>query len=399
MTVRNSTKPKPGKPRRDFPLFAHQSGQWAKKINGRFVYFGPWDDPAEAERKFDEQKTNLRAGILPAPKQSSTALTVRTLCNKFLEHKDTEVEAGEITAGTFNQLKRMCELACEVFGHNRAVQHLTPDDFAKVKRQFLKVNKSPNTMRTEIRWFRSIFNHAYKAAMLEKPIQFGNAFTPPSKDTLRKYRNKQARRHGKKLFTPKQCRTLINTAKLPLRAMLLLALNSGCKNKDLRDMVFTDVDLHEGWLDYPRSKTGNDRVARLWPETVEAINEWIDERPKPTFDQHSELIFLTRQGKPYGCDPGNDWNNGKASDALQVAFRRLMDKQEMWRPGLNWTALRHTYRTWADESGDLPAVRLTMGHVDDSIDEVYREEIARKRLFKVAKHVRWKLFKSQKKAR
>ena len=42
---------KPGKSYDGFPLFAHATGQWAKKIRGRLVYFGQWSDPDVALRK------------------------------------------------------------------------------------------------------------------------------------------------------------------------------------------------------------------------------------------------------------------------------------------------------------------------------------------------------------
>lgn len=35
---------KPAKARPNFPLFAHVTGRWAKKIRGKLHYFGKWAD-------------------------------------------------------------------------------------------------------------------------------------------------------------------------------------------------------------------------------------------------------------------------------------------------------------------------------------------------------------------
>jgi hypothetical protein len=56
------TVSRPAKPYPDYPLFAHATGRWAKKIRGKLHYFGPWDDPDGAVKKYLEQKDDLHAG-------------------------------------------------------------------------------------------------------------------------------------------------------------------------------------------------------------------------------------------------------------------------------------------------------------------------------------------------
>jgi hypothetical protein len=62
MSTLHSSKPtKPSKPAPDFPLFAHATGRWAKKIRGRLIYFGKWNEPEAALAKYEAEKDTLPA--------------------------------------------------------------------------------------------------------------------------------------------------------------------------------------------------------------------------------------------------------------------------------------------------------------------------------------------------
>src|SRR5258708_16822458 len=105
MSSRDSTtspvpgKPgKPAKPYPEFPLTAHPAGYWCKKIRGRLHYFGKWDDPDAALKKYLEQKEALHAGRAPRPDPDE--LTVKALVNAFLNHKDALLDAGDVSPRT-----------------------------------------------------------------------------------------------------------------------------------------------------------------------------------------------------------------------------------------------------------------------------------------------------------
>src|SRR5271165_6386911 len=123
MSEANSTTPtKPAKPYPHFPLFAHATGVWAKKIRGRTHYFAPWDKPQEALDKYLREKDALHAGR--KPRADPNALTVKDAANAFLNAKSALRDSGELSPRTWADYQRVCDLLISHLGKQRLVSDL-----------------------------------------------------------------------------------------------------------------------------------------------------------------------------------------------------------------------------------------------------------------------------------
>src|SRR5262245_4080001 len=107
LTTAGNRSAKPAKPYPDFPLTAHPTGRWCKKIRGKIYYFGTWADPDGALAKYLEQKDDLHAGRQPKPE--AQAIRVKDVTNAWLISKDELVEASELSPLTRVLYQRMAD--------------------------------------------------------------------------------------------------------------------------------------------------------------------------------------------------------------------------------------------------------------------------------------------------
>jgi integrase len=369
---------RPAKPSPDFPLFPHAAGVWAKKIRGKMHYFGPWDDPDGALKKYLDQKDDLHAGRKPRP--DVQALTVKDVVNAFRNSKTKLQEAGELSPRTWADYKRVCDLLVAHFGRQRIVSDLHPEDFAELRNKAAK-KWGPHRLATTIQYARSVFKYAFEEELIPTPVRFGRGFKRPTKKTMRLHRAKQ----GPKLFTAEEVRKLITAAKMPMKAMLLLGINAAFGNADCGNLPLTALDLERGFIDFPRPKTGCPRRCPLWPETVQALKEALAKRPKPKEEEHGELVFITKYGDTWGKDT--------SENPISREVGKLLKKAEInGRKGIGFYTLRHVFRTIADEVKDQPAADYIMGYEIPNMSSVYRETISDARLKAVSDHVRAWLF-------
>ena len=376
MSNSNSTKPtdqsKPERPDGS-PLFWHKTGRWCKKVRGRFVYFGRGTHD-EALAEYERQMADLHSGR--TQQEEPKGLTVFRLCAKFLSTKKERRDRGELSPRTFHDYGWICKLIVKLFGRDRLVESLGPDDFENARRRMSK-KWGLVSLWTVINKMRVVFNFAYNKDqhLIDKPLLYGEGFRRPSKKAQRKHRQEQ----GPRMFEADEIRAMLGKATLPLKAMIYLGINCGFGNSDVGNMPIKALDLGKGWVNYPRPKTAIPRRCALWPETVAALREWLAIRPQPRKEEDAGLVFLTSFGQSWA----KDINDNPVSKETAKLFKAL--KIDGHR---GFYCLRHSFQTIADESGDFIAVRKIMGHASSDIADVYRERVSDSRLSKVADHVR-----------
>ena len=377
----SSTNRKPSKPHKDFPLYAHAAGVWAKKIKQRVHYFGPWNDPKGALEKYLAVKDDLLAGRTPRLKTEGA--TLRDLANRFLTAKKHLAETGEITPRSYESYYTTCQTVITILGKDKQLTDLGGDDFDHLRRSLAKT-RGPVALGNEINRVRMLCKFAYDSGLIDRPVRYGASFKRPSRKVIRIARAKA----GPRMFEAAELRTIIEAATMPLKAMVLLGINCGFGNNDCATLPVKALDQQGGWIRYPRPKTGIDRRCPLWPETLAALQKAIASRPKAKQPEAEGLVFVTKYGQ--------GWTGATSARPISAEFRKLLTKLNLYRPGHNFYGLRHSFETIGGDSRDQVAVNSIMGHVDNSMAGNYRERIEDARLVAVTEHVRRWLFSDTK---
>jgi integrase len=395
---RKDKSARPKKPRPDFPLFPHATRRWAKKVKGRLYYFGPWDDPEGALKKYLDQKDDLFAGRKPRPK--ADGFTIRELCNRFLTAKIRLRDNGELKSRTFTDYEGATNWIIEFFGRERLVEDVRADDFEQFRARLARGKKGkgwgPKTLDGVMNRIMIVFKYASDNQYISRPVCFGQGFRRPSQKMLRRARHAR----GPRMFEAAEILEMLNGTLVPgdrgpklaragvqLRAMILLGINCGFGNHDCGSLPLSALDLGRGWVNFPRPKTEVQRRCPLWPETVQALKEALTKRPAPKDEAASNLVFITKYGE--------SWAKDVADSPITKETRKLLDALSI-NGHRNFYALRHTFETIGGETDRQTAVDFMMGHAPHANDmsAIYRERIGDDRLRAVTDHVRAWLFGS-----
>lgn len=343
-----STKSRPGKPKtKSTSLWVHKGKQlWCKKSGGKFFYYHDVASDPDGSKSLEEWLAEKDRITLTGQRVAHTSpgrLTVLELLDSYLKSKERLVASGKMTAPSFRESKAACQRVQAFFGDDRTIRSLIAEDFELLLAAVAKT-MSPVSQAVFVARVKAVFNWAKKSGLYTEHVYYGD-FAVSAKTLDRDAPNRLG-----KVLSRESILTLLKHADKQWRAMIYLAINCGYGPADLGTLRIDHLDGSE-WLRVPRSKTGAARRAWLWPETRKALKDWLAVRPQPN-DAVAHLVFFTTRGFP--------WVNDATFSPVAGAFTALAKKHDVKHHG--FYGLRHTFRTIADESLDIPACQLVMGH-------------------------------------
>lgn len=355
-------------------------------INGTQHYLGK--DRSAAIRQWERHRPFVRQG-LPIPKVYDGGITLGELCSRYIAAKQRDYERGALTYASVRTIFQATNRLLKFFGENCLVVTMGPDHFSRAAEEILKTRTSVG-LANEIRYWRGVFSWGRTNGFLFQVPTYGDAFKIERKAERLKRENRNRKEQGKlatlKTFDRDEILRMLEVADPVVSAWIWLGINCALGQHDIALLTESEFEVTDDgvWYSDCRLKTGIPRESFVWDETFEAVNDAYKCRPDAAREEHECRIFLTNKGYL--------WVTPSSSTHFRKSFSQTMRAAKCEVRQRGFYALRHTFRTVAEQIGDMNAARIVMGHALTGMEEFYVHEFSRERIQKVCMHVREWLF-------
>lgn len=290
--------------------------------------------------------------------------TVEELFDLHLQDIDERIAVGKLSHSTRRDYAKLPKLL-RLSGMSRIpVSEVKPLHFSAVQRE-IEVGRTLRTQKNLIYAIKSVFNWGRDMELIER-VNYGPRFSSPNSLAIE---NEQEGYSPERFIDRGLILYAIENARPALKVAILLGINCGFYPGDSIAVSFEHLHLIEEipYHDFRRVKTKRRRMAVLWPETVDAINDYRkNHRPTARIDKNEHRLLLTRFGLPY-------MKTGEGGKLIE-SFGHLLEKAGSRVKGVSLGSLRHTYATIIDSVPDQTMIDLTMGHTNKSLQKrVYKQ--------------------------
>ena len=353
------SKSKKRKTRSDkFPLTLHPTDQYCKKIKGKLYYFGT--DKKAALERYLEQAAYLHTGKTTKPNSANNNLSLKTVCNLYLDYQESRAAIAEITRSYVYDQTRLLRDFVRYIGPNRIISNISTVDLQDYRKKLIKTGKAADTINNRITAVKAMYKWALDNGVISS--------TP----NLKAIKKVVISKTEKPTFSIAQIQKLLENASTQMKAMIWLGLNCGFGCTDCAELKWENLDPKKARVCFPRGKTGIGRNLPLWPETVDVLKE---------IPKSGELIFYTSKGNPWVRMIKSTDKNGlekhTKENAVSKKFSKLIKKAGIkTEKGVGFYTLRRTAATLTARSGDPFAVQRLLGHADLKMATTYVQDVS-----------------------
>ena len=149
------------------------------------------------------------------------------------------------------------------------------------------------------------------------------------------------------------------------RALFLLLYNTGARVQEVVDLTVSDLRLEQPGQVKLLGKGRKQRACPLWPETIEALKDYLEDRSPE--DADNEYVFLNANGRPI------------TRFGVRNIIKRYAEKAAVLCPSLKTKSIgphtfRHSTAMMLIQAGnDINMVKLWLGHADINTTHIYVE--------------------------
>ena len=192
-----------------FPLTLHKTGQFCKKIRGKLYYFGT--NKQQALQRYLEQASYLHNSKQVERNLVKSALSLKTLCNLYLDHQESRVAIGEIKFRHVSDQIILLRDFVKSIGSNKMISDISTIDLQNYRKKLIKAGKAPNTINNRIAVIKAMYHWALDNEIIQ---------TAPNLKALKKITN--PKKEEKLIFSMAQVQKLFDFTDVQMKAMIWL---------------------------------------------------------------------------------------------------------------------------------------------------------------------------------
>lgn len=248
-------------------------------------------------------------------------------------------------------------------------EEIKPITFVKWRTNLLTCGVKSNTIKTYLIRLHSFFNWAYKLKLInEIPLPLDEIPT------------EQRREYD--LLTLDEIKTILTftspgkglTRSLLARnrAIVVLLIQSGLRNDELRQLKLSDIDFEQNRITVRHGKGDKMRLVPLPAIAKEALLDYLNSEVRPPYLSDDDYLFgTTADGESGYIKVGGKWHS-LSSTALLLIIRRYTEK--ICGHSVKTHALRHAFTSLCDYAGmPLSEISQNLGHANPiTTAKIYR---------------------------